>query len=366
MEYIASHSENDGLSIALKGAWIISNAADIQDALGKYQKTSRNKKITVDASGLEDMDTVGAWLICRHFPKDRILHLSKIQKELMDFIPESQQKIPRQEISSSVLNFFINIGEATVWSYDFIYAFLSFMGVVFIRILKNITHPKSFRLPSIVRHVHETGVQALPIICLLAFGISMVISYQGAVQLQKFGADIYTIDLTVISLLREMAVLTTAIMVAGRSGSAFAAEIGVMKIRGETDAMQTMGLNPFETLVVPRLLAMLFTLPALGFIADIVGLLGGCLMSMIKLDVSVPQYISRVQSIATPTMFFIGMIKAPVFAFLITAVCTYQGMNAKGSAESVGKLTTLAVVQSIFLVIMTDAVFSIIFSVVGI
>jgi phospholipid/cholesterol/gamma-HCH transport system permease protein len=223
-----------------------------------------------------------------------------------------------------------------------------------------------FRFPSIIRHMHETGVQALPIICLLALGISMVISYQGAVQLQKFGADIYTIDLTVISLLREMAVLTTAIMVAGRSGSAFAAEIGVMKMRGEVDALQTMGLNPIETLVVPRLLALLLTLPMLCFIADIVGLAGGGLISLIKLDISLPQYINRLQAIVTPTMFFIGMVKAPVFALLITAVCTYQGMNASGSAENVGKLTTLAVVQSIFLVIMADAVFSVIFSGVGI
>src|SRR5262249_5299149 len=160
----------------------------------------------------------------------------------------------------------------------------------------------------------------------------------------------------------EMAVLTTAIMIAGRSGSAFAAEIGVMKMRGEIDALQTMGLDPLEMLVVPRLLALLLTLPLLSFIADIVGLAGGGFMSAMKLDMSLPQYISRVQSIATPTMFFVGMIKAPVFALLITSVCAYQGMSATGSAENVGKLTTLAVVQSIFLVIMTDALFSVIFS----
>jgi len=259
-----------------------------------------------------------------------------------------------------------NIGRETIWALDFLYALFSFMGATFIRIAWNFGSPRRFRFPSIARHIHETGVRALPTICLMAFGVSMVISYQAAVQLKKFGAAIYTVDLTVISLLREMAVMTTAIMVAGRSGSAFAAEIGVMKMRSEVDALQTMGINPLEALVVPRLIALIITLPILGFIADIVGLLGGGLMSVSQLDISFLQYMDRVQSIATPTMFFIGMIKAPVFALLITVVCAYQGMSAKGSAEDVGKLTTLAVVQSIFLVIMSDAVFSVVFSKVGI
>jgi phospholipid/cholesterol/gamma-HCH transport system permease protein len=167
-------------------------------------------------------------------------------------------------------------------------------------------------------------------------------------------------------MLREMGVLVTAIMVAGRSGSAFAAEIGVMKIRDEVDAMRTIGLDPIETLVLPRIIALLITLPLLAFVADIIGLVGGALMSEFYLGIALPQYIDRVDMVATPVMFFIGMIKAPVFAFLIAIICTYQGLSVSGSAESVGKLTTLAVVQSIFMVIMADAAFSILFSKVGI
>lgn len=364
MEYIESQPENTG-SLTLKGDWTISHAAEIEEEIGRHRKIT--KKAAIDAGGIKNLDTAGAWLIRGHFPERQLSNLSRRHKELMDFVAEAgKEEAPKQKKLPPIINFFVKIGEATLWARDFIYALLSFLGIIFIRILKNFPHPSHFRLPSIVRHMHETGVQALPIIALLAFGISMVISYQGAVQLKKFGADIYTIDLTVISLLREMAVLTTAIMIAGRSGSAFAAEIGIMKMRGEVDALQTMGFNPYETLVVPRLVALLITLPVLAFIADIVGLMGGAFMSIAQLDISLSQYVHRVQSIATPTMFFIGMIKAPVFALLITTVCTYQGMNARGSAENVGKLTTTAIVQSIFLVIMADAVFSVVFAQVGI
>jgi phospholipid/cholesterol/gamma-HCH transport system permease protein len=362
-EYIESHPGDNSHSLVLKGEWTIANIARIEKSLNSLRLSAN---ILIDGSCIKNMDTAGAWLMRKHFSKARICHLSDRHKELMTLVPELKNKTPEQNPPPFLTKFFIKVGKAAFWSYDFIYAIFSFMGMTFIRVLKNITNPVHFRFPSIVRHMYETGVQALPIICLLAFGISMVISYQGAVQLRKFGADIYTIDLTVISLLREMAVLTTAIMVAGRSGSAFAAEIGVMKMRGEVDALQTMGLNPIETLVVPRLLALLVTLPLLSFIADIVGLAGGGLISLTKLGISMPQYIDRVQSIVTPTMFFIGMIKAPVFALLITAAGTYQGMSATGSAENVGKITTLAVVQSIFLVIMADALFSIMFASVGI
>ena len=202
----------------------------------------------------------------------------------------------------------------------------------------------------------------MPIVGLLAVLISMVISYQGAVQLKKFGADIYTIDLTVISLLREMGVLVTAIMVAGRSGSAFAAELGVMKLREEINALKTMGMDPIEVLVLPRVIALVIALPILTFLADVIGLAGGSVMSYSLIDVSLHQYVERVQTVATPTMFFVGLVKAPVFAFLIATIGCYQGLDVSGSAESVGKKTTLSVVQAIFLVVMADGLFSVIFS----
>lgn len=256
----------------------------------------------------------------------------------------------------------IRVGRVTSGQADFPFGLLAFIGNAAAHFAAAFLRPRDFRLPAIMRHIYETGIKALPIIGMMAFGISMVVAYQGAIQLRKFGADIFTIDLTVISLLREMGVLATAIMVVGRSGSAFAAEIGVMKLRGEIDAMRTMGINPMQALVLPRFIALLITLPALTFFADVVGLAGGALMAVTQLDLSVMQYLDRVQSVATPTMFWVGMVKAPVFAFLIAAICCYHGMNVSGSAENVGKVTTLAVVQSIFTIIMADALFSIIFS----
>ena len=194
----------------------------------------------------------------------------------------------------------------------------------------------------------------------------MVITYQGSIQLRKFGADIYTIDLTVISLLREMGVLMTAIMVAGRSGSAFTAEIGVMNLRDEVSALKTMGLDPIEVLVLPRLVALLITLPLLTFLADVIGLAGNGIMSFFLLNASPQKYLARVQDVADLRMFFVGMMKAPVFAFLIAVIGCYQGLKVTSSAESVGRKTTLSVVQAIFFVIMADALFSIIFSSLGV
>ncbi len=358
MEFLEDRTSQGRNTLALKGDWTVGNAAAIEAAVHSHDA----KPARVDASSLGKLDTAGAWLIQKYFAKAKIENLSDRQKALMDFVPDEQQSVPPTQELPGIAAFFVKIGRRTAEGLEFLVALFSFMGEVFVRIFRNIAHPSHFRPAAIARHIHETGVQALPIIGLLGFGISMVISYQGATQLQKFGADIFTIDLTVISLLREMAVLTTAIMFAGRSGSAFAAEIGVMKMRGEVDALKTMGLDPIETLVVPRLLALLVTLPALTFFATLVGLVGCGFMSVLQLDLSIHSYLARVHEVATPTMFFIGMIKAPVFALLITAICSYQGINAQGSAENVGKLTTLAVVQSIFLVIMADALFSIIFA----
>ncbi|MDF3023394.1 MAG: hypothetical protein K0R10_755 [Alphaproteobacteria bacterium] len=361
MEFLEDRTSQGHSTLALKGDWTVGNAAAIEAAVHSHDR----KPAEIDASSLGKLDTAGAWLIQKYFSKIKIANMSERQQTLMEFVPDEQLEPARKPGAIWPVQFFINVGKRAVDACTFLFSLFSFLGEVFIRLFRNLAQPSHFRLPAITRHIHETGVQALPIIGLLGFGISMVISYQGATQLKKFGADIFTIDLTVISLLREMAVLTTAIMFAGRSGSAFAAEIGVMKMRGEVDALKTMGLDPIETLVVPRLIALLITLPALTFFATLVGLVGCGVMSVTQLDLPMSTFLARVHEVATPEMFFIGMIKAPVFALLITAICAYQGINAKGSAENVGKLTTLAVVQSIFLVIMADALFSIIFAKMG-
>ena len=222
-----------------------------------------------------------------------------------------------------------------------------------------------FRFGSIVHHIEETGINAIPIIGLIAFLISVVLAYQGVAQLRPLGGEQYTVNLIAISVLREMGVLLTAIMVAGRSGSAFAAEIGVMKVREEVDALQVIGMNPFEVLVMPRILALVIVMPLLAFIADIMGLLGGAVTSWALLDMSLAPYLDRVQQVAHWQDYAVGIIKAPVFALLIGMTGCLHGMKVEGSAESVGRETTISVVKSIFLVLMADAVFSVFFEKVG-
>lgn len=353
-------------AIRLDGAWAVMHVAAIEAELKSKNKAIKDiGAATLDVRGVSGIDTAGALLIRKYFPGAQLL-LSPEQQKLFDFLPDVFKPQDKDLSEKGLRPFLVRTGKRTAHAFDFFYSLIAYTGEVAARLGGCIMHPSRFRVAAIVRHIDETGLRALPIIGLLGLLISMVVSYQAAIQLQKFGASIFAVDLTVISLLREMGVLITAIMFAGRSGSAFAAEIGVMKLREEVDALRTIGVDPIETLVIPRVLALLITLPLLTFFANILGLAGGALMAQTLLDIPLTQYIDRVQYTATPLMFFVGMIKAPVFAFLIAIICTYQGMNVSGSAESVGRLTTVAVVQSIFIVLLVDAMFSIIFAQMGI
>ncbi len=236
-----------------------------------------------------------------------------------------------------------------------------FLGRIVFVIGRAFVNPRALRFPSLARHVYETGITAVPIVSLIAFLISVIVAYLGAQQLTRFGADIFVVDLVAIAVLREMGVLLTAIIVAGRSGSAFAAEIGVMQLNEETDALRAMGMNPVELLVVPRILALVITLPLLTILADAMGLAGGGLLAHLQLHIPWTQFTGRLRDALAPTTFWSGLVKAPVFAALIAIVGTYRGMQVRESARELGRLTTLAVVQSIFLVILADAVFALLF-----
>jgi phospholipid/cholesterol/gamma-HCH transport system permease protein len=238
---------------------------------------------------------------------------------------------------------------------------IAFFGRIVTVLGQAFTRPRALRPSSLARHIYETGITAIPIVSLIAFLISVIVAYLGAQQLNRFGADIFVVDLVTISVLREMGVLLTAIIVAGRSGSAFAAEIGVMQLNEETDALRAMGMNPIELLVVPRVLALIIVMPLLTVIADAMGLAGGGLLSLVNLHIPLPQFISRLRESISSTTFWSGLIKAPVFALLIAMVGTYRGMQVRDSARELGRLTTVAVVQSIFFVILADALFAILF-----
>jgi phospholipid/cholesterol/gamma-HCH transport system permease protein len=238
---------------------------------------------------------------------------------------------------------------------------IAFFGRIAKVIGEMFSRVQAVRISSLGRHVYETGVTAIPIVSLIAFLISVIVAYLGAQQLSRFGADIFVVDLITIAVLREMGVLLTAVIVAGRSGSAFAAEIGVMRLNEETDALRAMGMNPIELLVVPRVLGLVIALPLLTVIADAMGLAGGGLLSLINLHIPLPQFTARLRESLSTTTFWAGLIKAPVFAALIAIVGTYRGMQVRDSARELGRLTTVAVVQSIFMVILADALFAVLF-----
>lgn len=238
---------------------------------------------------------------------------------------------------------------------------IAFFGQVVITAGRAFTGWKRLRPISIARHVYDTGITAAPIVSLIAFLISVIIAYMSAQQLQKFGAEVFVVDLVTIGVLRELGVLLTAIIVAGRSGSAFAAEIGAMQLNEEVDALKATGVDPFEVLIVPRMLGLVIALPLLTMLADLVGLTGGALLCRVLIDMPITQYIGRVNEAISSTTFWVGIWKAPVFATLIAMAGTYRGMQVRGSSRELGRLTTVAVVQAIFLVILADALFAALF-----
>ena len=364
---LSLHEEGDRL--ALEGALETRTLAEATRALGQSLKErgAGKHRRALDLKGLSALDTPGALFL--HELQEKGVELtgaSSEHKALLDVIGGLELKpLPTVPATPRWRELVIRLGKAADEAAHDSYAVIAFLGRSASEIARAFVHPSRLRLPAISRHIAETGISALPIVGLMAVMISVVIAYQGVVQLRPYGGEDFTINLVAVSVLREMGVLITAIMVAGRSGSAFAAEIGTMKAREEIDALSVMGLEPMELLVVPRLIALIITLPLLTFFADIMGLAGGEVISQFLLDVSPLQYVERVHKAADASDLFVGLIKAPIFAVVIGIIGCMHGLRVRGSAESVGRETTRAVVKSIFLVIVLDALFSILFEKLG-
>jgi len=257
------------------------------------------------------------------------------------------------------------IGRNAEAAYHQAVGLLSFVGESAVGLAGCIPHPTRLRWRSILYNIRSAGFDALPIVGLLSFLLGIVVAYQGADQLRQYGANIFVVDLVGLSMLREFAPLITAIIVAGRSGSAYAAQIGTMAVTEEIDAMRTLGIAPMEVLVLPKILALLIALPLLTVFADVLGVFGGMIMARAQLGVGFGEFLDRFVLAVSVTAYLIGICKAPVFAAIIAMVGCFQGFRTQGGAESVGRQTTLSVVQAIFLVIVADAVFSIAFSALG-
>ncbi len=324
--------------------------------------------VTIDLSGLEKLDTVGAWLVYRTV-RDRgakVIGASDDAKKLLDQVAEADHPARvRPEERPGPLRVLAELGEWVVETGQTLVGLLGFFGAVLLSFATIARRPKRFRLNAVVQRFDLVGVRALGIIGLMTFLIGIVIGQQGAVQLAAFGAEVYTINLSGRLSIRELATLMTAIMVAGRSGSAFAAQLGTMKITEEVDAMRTIGVSPIEALVVPRVLAAVVMMPLLAFYAMMMSLLGGGIYVWVDLGIPPATFIQRIQEVVPISDLYVGLIKAPVFGFIIALAGCFQGMQVKGNSEEVGTRTTAAVVQAIFLVIVLDAVFAVFFSKVG-
>ena len=330
--------------------------------------------VQVDLSDLEALDTGGAWMIAdlqarlrREGISLELVGCSAERKALIETVSKALPKEQGVEAPPrGLLPWIFSVGIGTVESLKSTVSFLNFFGLVLHRLMGTAARPWRLRGISLVSQMQEVGLNAVPIVALMGFLIGVVLAFQGAVQLRQFGAEVFVVDLIAVSVLRELGILLTAIIVAGRSGSAFTASIGSMKVREEIDAMRTLGLDPIEVLVLPRVLALIVMLPILGLVANIFALLGGGLMSWAELGISPSMFLTRFVENTDVWHLAVGLIKAPFFAFIISIVGCWQAMQVGGSSESVGRRTTQSVVQSIFLVIVADACFSVFFAEIGI
>jgi phospholipid/cholesterol/gamma-HCH transport system permease protein len=360
---IAVTGEGDKRS--LEGVLDIRTLSDAKAALTQWLKESKSHAL--DLAKLSGLDTPGAMFLCGlRNDKVELTGIRPEHKSLLELIGGLDAKpMPKPATVPRWRELITELGRNADETWRDTLEIIDFIGRTVHATVLAIFRPRYLRLSSITRQIADTGINALPIVGLLAVMIAIVIAYQGVVQLRPYGGEDLTINLVAVSVLREMAVLITAIIVAGRSGSAFTAEIGVMKAREEIDALKVMGLDPMEMLVVPRVIGLVITLPLLTFFADMMGLLGGAAISHFLLNVAPMQYLDRVYHATDAQDLLVGLIKAPIFAFIIAIIGCMHGLRVTGSAESVGRETTRAVVKAIFIVIVLDALFSIFFEKVG-
>lgn len=353
----------DNGTLRFTGSLTLASLGDLPDRLAADTATK-----VIDLSQIDRLDTIGAWVIHRHADQTgaAIEGLDASYQPLLDQVQRADQPISQpREKPLAFVRVVGEIGEATSQAGRTLVGLLGFFGATVIAFGSLIRHPSRFRFNAVVQRFEVVGVSALGIIGLMSFLIGIVIAQQGAVQLRQFGAEVFTINLIGRITLRELGVLMTAIMVAGRSGSAFAAQLGTMKLTEEIDAMRTIGVSPMEALVVPRTLAAILLMPLLGFYASLIAIIGGGLLCWASLDIPPITFIQRIREVVPITDLYVGLVKAPVFGAIIAIAGCFQGMQVEGDAEQVGLRTTAAVVQAIFLVIVLDAFFAVFFTWVG-
>lgn len=363
---IQVEQSGESRSVALSGVLTVRTLAQFEAQLA----TLPPQDTRIDLSSVTALDTAGAWAIailkqrlteagCKADVDGADSHQMDLLKTVADALPEKPEVKVKAPSFTDRLE---TAGRAVASGVIFLMELTGFLGIFLARLARAFVHPREFRLTALVHHCQEVGLRAVPIVSLMAFLIGVVLAFQGSAQLRQFGAEVFVVDLIAISILRELGILLTAIIVAGRTASAFTAAIGSMKMREEIDAMQTLGIDPAMALFVPRILALLLMLPILGLIANIMGLLGGAIMSWIELGISPAMFRTRLVEGTDVSHVIVGMVKAPVFAIIIGVVGCHAGMKVGSNAESLGRMTSNAVVTAIFAVIVADALFSVFFA----
>jgi phospholipid/cholesterol/gamma-HCH transport system permease protein len=359
--------------VEVGGTWTVFSLRGFRQTVDKAQHAAKGAgaagaEHVVDAKAVKRLDTAGALeiLTLAGGPEAKVETGNKGQADLFKVVQDNMCDAGPEPHPSWLAHWLEEIGRNTVHFYEQSVNLCAFFGEILVTFVEACLHPKRFRMNAVVRQMYEVWIRALVIVGVLCFLIGVVIAYQGVQQLRQFGAETFTVEAVGIGMCRELGVLLTAIIVAGRSGSAFTAQIGTMQVNQEIDAMRTIGLNPVEWLVMPRISALIITMPLLGFWGDMAGLLGGAVACAVYLDFTFVQFFERLRDTMGPWHFYIGMIKAPVFGAVIAIVGCFEGLQVSGSAESVGALTTKSVVESIFCVIVLDAIFSVIFLLAGV
>lgn len=363
---LAVAADSAGCLVA-RGPWTLPHAADLARQIDACRADARR----IDASGVTRLDASGAILLerllCRHSLDVSAIDLPGAWRALFDAVHSACEdpNQPPLEHPPAWEQIFEAIGHSAVEVADATRELLHFMGITFQRLGRSLVQPQRLQFTSIVHHVEQTGLNAVPLLLLLASLVGAVVAYLGATVLRDFGAELFVVELVTFAFLREFGVLLTAILLAGRTASAFCAQIGMMKSREEIDAIRTLGLDEIELLVLPRLIALVIALPLLAFLATLAGLFGGLVVATLSLDINLTVYLDRVAQTLTLKHYLVGLVKAPVFAVIIAMIGCLEGMRVSGTAQSVGEHTTTAVVRSLTMVIVIDALAAIYFQEIG-
>jgi phospholipid/cholesterol/gamma-HCH transport system permease protein len=371
---LMSRRQGDRLVLTALGPWTAVHAHALEPVIEAQATSSQSASaVDIDLSQVKPLDTFGAWLIERlarawaaRGAETRILGLPEDYRGLVDEVHDSNLKkvAPPPKVSRTIVAL-DTVGRSLVNAGKASFLILQMLGQVSAVAMRAILHPTKFRWTSMVVHIDRVGWNGVPIMLLVTFLIGCILAQQGIFHFRKFGADIFVIDMIGILVLREVGVLVVSIMIAGRSGSAYTAELGSMKMREEIDALRTMGFDPVEVLILPRIVALVISLPLLAFLGSMSALYGGGLVAWLYGGIDPDVFLGRLREAISLETFLVGIIKAPVMAFIIGIVAAVQGLQVQGSAESLGARTTSSVVISIFLVIVLDGFFAIFFAAIG-